>query len=449
MDSATTRYTRVGSAHVAYQVVGQGEPVLLMLGLSTHVEAMWEEPSLARYLMRLASFSTLIAFDKRGAGLSDALGDAATLETHVDDAVAVLDALGLDEVTVVAANEASLIALPLAATFPHRVRRLAIINGTAKFMWSEDYPIGIEWNVGRDFVKEETDSYSDRPSSIPLTAPSKVGDPAFEAWAKRFQRLASSPGSYERTARLVGSTDVRPALPIIRCPVLVLHRRGDRFTPIDHGEYLADHLSDARLVELEGRDHLPWVGPDTDRMLEEIERFVTGTESAVAADRVLATIVFTDIVGSTEQLAAVGDREWTALVEAHNDAIASIARSRGGRIVDTAGDGAFAVFDGPSRGIEAAAAIRLRLAQLGLTVRAGVHTGEVELLGDAVRGVAVHTAARVMANAANGGVVVSRTVRDLVSGSRFRFRALGPHALKGLPDPVELFEVVDSDPPDG
>ena len=296
----------------------------------------------------------------------------------------------------------------------------------------------------RAFVKETTDQYGDHPSGIAASAPSKVGDAAFETWAARYQRLASSPGSYERTTRLVGATDVRPALAVIGCPVLVLHRRGNRFIPVEHSQYLADHLEDARLVELEGADHLPWVGPDTDRMLEEIERFVTGTEGAVARDRVLATIVFTDIVGSTERLAAVGDREWARLVEAHNGAIAAVVRSRGGRVVDTTGDGVFAVFDGPSRGIEAADAIRSRAAAIGLTVRAGVHTGEVEVVGDAVRGVAVHTAARVMANAEDGGVVVSRTVHDLVSGSRFRFRSLGPRPIKGLPEPIELFEVTES-----
>ncbi|MFL6205909.1 MAG: alpha/beta fold hydrolase [Acidimicrobiales bacterium] len=443
MDAPTTRYARVGGAHIAYQTVGTGEPVLFMLGLSTHIEAMWDEPALAGFLTRLASFSQLIIFDKRGAGLSDPLGDAATLEAHVDDAMAVLNAVGCAGVTVVCANEASLIALPLAATFPQRVRRLVVINGTARFMRRDDYPIGVEWGPARDYVKKLTDTYGEDRAGIALAASSKLGDAAFEEWAMRYQRLASSPGSFERTTRLVGATDVRAALGVIACPVLVLHRRSDRYIPVEHGHYLADHLADGRLVELDGDDHLVWVGPDTDLILDEVERFVTGKEPVVQSNRMLATILFTDIVGSTEHLASVGDHAWARLVGLHNDLVASIVGRFGGRLVDTTGDGMFALFESPSRGLEAADAFRTRIAELGLTVRAGVHTGEVELVGDAVRGVAVHTAARVMALAESGGIVASRTVRDLVSGSRFRFQPLGVRDLKGLAEPVEVFSVLD------
>jgi class 3 adenylate cyclase len=443
MDAPRTRYVRVDGAHVAYQVSGEGpESVLFMLGLSTHLEAMWDEPGLARYLRRIAEFSRLVMFDRRGAGLSDPLTEGGTLDAHVDDALAVLDAAGIERVSVVAANEAALIAVPFAARHPSRVNRLVIVNGTARFMWAEDYEIGAPWRVGREYSQAMTDSYTDRTSGIAATAPSMLGDAAFEAWALRYQRQAASPGSSERTTRLVGRTDVRSVLPLVTCPVLVMHRRGDRFLRVDHGQYLADHLADATFVELDGADHLPWTGPDTDRSLDEIEKFVTGDAAvARASDRVLATIVFTDIVGSTEHLGRVGDRRWAELVDAHNALVAGVVRGGNGRIVDTAGDGVFAVFDAPSRGIIAAAAICARVASLGLTVRAGVHTGEVEVVGDAVRGVAVHTAARVMAAATDGGIVVSRTVHDLVSGSGFRFESLGAHELKGLADPIELYAV--------
>lgn len=441
MTTDAVRYARVSGAHVAYRVLGDGPPLLFMLGLSTHLEAVWDEPALARYLNRLASFSRLVLFDRRGAGLSDPLGDATTLEAHVDDALAVLDAAGIEQATVVGANEASLVALPLTATFPQRVQRLVIINGTARFMRDDDYPIGVDWSSGRKYAQQLTATYGEERSGVALSAPSKLGDAAFESWAMRYQRLASSPGSFGRTTRLVGATDVRSALPVIQCPLLVLHRRDDRFIPFEHGQFLADGVTDAKLIELAGADHLPWVGPDTDRILREIESFVTGREASSAADRQLATIMFTDLVGSTEHLGRVGDRDWADLLEAHNAAIAAIVGRNGGRVVDTTGDGVFAVFSAPSRGIEAAVAVVERVAELGLTARAGVHTGEVEMTDDAVRGVAVHTAARVMAQAERGGVVVSRTVRDLVAGSRFRLESLGPRELKGLPDPLEVFEV--------
>lgn len=444
MARSGTKYTRVSGAHVAYQTAGSGDPLLLMLGLSTHLDAMWEEPALADFLTRFASFSTLVMFDRRGAGLSDALGDAATLEAHVDDALAVMDAVNAENVTVIAANEASLVALPLVATHPGRVGRLVIVNGTPRFMRADDFPIGVDWSSGRRYAQQLAETYGEERGGIALSAPSRVDDTAFVAWALRYQRLASSPGSFERAARLVGATDVRALLPIIKCPTLVFHTRDDRLLPADHGRYLADHINGATMVELAGADHLPWTGADTERMLREIEAFVTGSNTTSAPDRVLATIVFTDIVSSTERLASVGDREWARLVEAHNAAIDSTVRRFGGRVVDTAGDGVFAVFDGPSRGIEAAESIRSRIAELGLMVRVGVHAGEVEVVGDAVRGVAVHTAARVMGHAALGGVIVSRTVRDLVAGSRFRFESLGPQVLKGLPDPMERFAIVES-----
>ena len=436
-----TRYARSEGAHIAYQVIGTGEPLVFMAGLSTHVEAMWDEPGLARFLHRLATFSQLILFDKRGAGLSDPLGEAATLEAHVQDALAVLDTVGAEAANFVAANEASLIAIPLAATFPHRVKRLVIINGTARLLRADDYPIGVEWSDATDYVQKLSATYGEERSGIALSAPTMLDDQSFVEWAKRYLRLASSPGSFDRTTRLVGATDVRAILPTIGCPTLVFHRRDNRFTPVDHGQFIADHIDGADYVELDGADHLPWVGPGTDRILDDTERLVTGSEPSPTSNRLLATLVFTDIVGSTERLGRLGDREWASLAGAHDDAVRSVVERFGGTVVDTAGDGVFAMFDGPSRGLEAAVMILHKTTGLGLNVRAGVHTGEVEVSGGSVRGMAVHTAARVMAQAEDGGIVASRIVRDLVTGSSFRFEPLGSRSLKGISEPIELFSV--------
>jgi class 3 adenylate cyclase len=437
----STRYARANRAHIAYQVVGEGEPLLFMPGLSTHIEAIWEEPSFARYLERLAGFAQLILFDKRGAGLSDPLGEAATLEAHVDDVRAVLDAVGVSSANVVAANESSLIAIPLAATFPDVVRRLVLINGTARFLVADDYPIGVDTSRARTYVEKLSETYGEDAAGVALSAPSRARDRAFIDWSTRYMRLAASPGSFRRTTQLVGMTDVRSALGTVGCPALVLHATDDRFTPIAHGLYLADHIAGAEFVQLDGGDHLPWTGECTDRMLEAIQRFVTGTEPPAVSTRVLATLLFTDIVDSTHQLSRVGDEAWARLVADHDMAVLAEVERRGGRVVDTAGDGVFAIFDGPSRGVEAAIAIRRRTGNLGLNVRAGVHTGEVELVEPAVRGLGVVTAARVMAEAREGGILVSRVVRDLVAGSRLRFTSVGTRILKGIEEPVELFSV--------
>ena len=441
MDAPRTQYVRFEGTHLAYQSFGDGPAMLVMLGMSSHVEAMWDEPALARFLRRLASFSTTIVFDRRGSGLSDPLTERATTESLANDASLVLDALGLNAVTVLAANEASLIAIPLAAMRPDRVSGLVLVNGTARLMWADDYPIGVQQPQGRRYVHDGTEQYAEKPVGISLVAPSKAGDAVFEAWARSFQRSSSSPLGLQQTARLVGSADVRSILGDVRCPALVMHRVGNRFTVIDHGVFLADHLPQARFVELSGADHLVWIGPDTDRMLDEIETFVTGFSASGGAERVLATILFTDIVGSTQQLTRLGDRAWAELVDTHDLTVRNTVERLRGRVIDTTGDGVFALFDSPSNALAAAKRIQEQLGVVGLAVRAGVHTGEVELIGAAARGVAVHTAARIMSASGGGRIVASRTVRDLTIGSVFRFTSLGAHELKGLPEPLELFEV--------
>ena len=441
MDAARTQYVVVEGTHLAYQSFGDGPTLLVMLGMTSHVEAMWDEPALARFLRRLASFSTVIVFDRRGSGLSDPLTRRPTTDSLASDASGMLDALGHENVIVLAANEASLTAIPLAALRPDLVSGLVLVNGTARLMWADDYPIGVKIPQGTRYVRDGTEQYAEKPVGISLVAPSKAGDAVFDAWARSFQRSSSSPGGLEQTARLVGSADVRQVLTEVRCPALVMHRVDNRFTVVGHGLYLADRLPHARFVELAGADHLVWVGPDTDLMLDEIETFVTGSVASGGAERVLATILFTDIVGSTEQLSRLGDRAWAELVDTHDLTVRNAVERLQGRVANTTGDGVFALFDSPSNALRAAKRIHEQLRAVGLDVRAGVHTGEVEVIGSDARGVAVHTAARIMSVSSGGQIVASRTVRDLTTGSGFRFTSLGHHGLKGLPEPLELFEV--------
>ena len=480
MDAPRTRYTRLGSAHIAYQVLGDGPPLLLLLGVSTHVEAMWEEPALARFLRRLASFSQLILHDRRGSGLSDPIADLSDLGMFCEDAMAVLRACGAGGTVVVGANEASLVALPLAARVPEQVRAVAVINGTARLMEAEDYPIGVPWRRGRRYITAGTTAYADQPMGLEFSAPSKLGDPAFADWAQRYQRLAASPGSLKRVAALIGEADARALLPSISQPALVVHRAGNRFIRLDHAHFMVEHLPNPRLIVLAGADHLVWVGPDTDRIATEIEELVTGTPArpsasasghetgadsmivagksdadldetgesltgtihAAATDRVVATVLFTDIVGSTQCAARLGDRAWRALLDAHDAVVRRQLERFRGREVNTIGDGFVATFDGPGRAVQCACAIRDAVKALEIEVRVGLHTGEIEMRGDDVAGIAVHLAQRVSGAAGAGEVLVTRTVSDLVAGSGIQFADRGEQALKGIPGTWHLYSVV-------
>ena len=414
--------------------------LLFLLGLATHLEAAWDEPSLVRYLHRLGSFARVAMLDFRGSGLSDPLTDAVTLEALVDDLIAVVTAAGLRRPIVVTCNEASLVALPFAAAHPELIGGLVVVNGTARVVVGEDYPFGID-PADVERYRENIEHYADHPMPLAYSAPSRRRDPAFAEWATRYQRMAVSPGHVHHLTELAMATDVRDVLPILRGPALVLHTAGDRYLTVPHGRYLADGIAGARFVELAGADHLAWVGPGVDAQLDEIERFVTGGVGAPRTERQLATVLFTDIVRSTEQLAALGDRQWTELLRLHDDIARRAVLRQRGRVVKTTGDGILAVFDGPSRAVAAALQLQHDTARIGVEVRAGLHTGEVELEGDDVRGLAVHVAARVMGAAVGGQLLTSRTVRDLSAGSGHRFEAQGSFELKGLPDPLELFAV--------
>ena len=440
MSQAETKYARSGDVHIAYQVVGQGPLDLVYVpGWVSHVELAWEEPTLARFLGRLASFSRLIAFDKRGTGLSDRVSDdkLPTLEERMDDLRAVMDAVGSKRAAIFGVSEGGNLCALFAATYPERTTALVMFGTFAKRIWSPDYP----WaptpeQRQRDYelVEREWGNLMDLAHYVP----SKIGDEAFASRLATYLRRAASPGAAVALLRMNTQIDIRGVLPTIRVPTLVIHRTGDRDVNVEEGRWLADHVPRARFVELPGDDHFPWVG-DQDVILDEIQEFLTGVRPAPEADRVLATVLFMDIVGSTEWAARLGDRAWKELLERHHTLVRKeLARFRG-REVDTAGDGFFATFDGPARAIRCACSIRDGLRELGIEIRAGLHTGEVELTGDKIRGIAVHIGARVAAAAQPSEVLVSSTVKDLVAGSGIGFADRGTHVLKGIPGEWHMF----------
>jgi class 3 adenylate cyclase len=401
---------------------------------------MWQDPSLAHFLERLTSFSRLILIDKRGTGLSDpvSLDRLPTLEQRVDDVRAVMDAVGSDRAALLGISEGGPMNILFAATYPERTAALVLYGSFARLMRDEDYPFGLP----PDAIERTWPSIAEdwgRAAALELLAPSRAQDDQLRAWWARYQRLSASPGAAVGLLRMAAGIDVRPILPVIRVPTLVLHRR-ERFVLPANGRYLAEHIPGARFVELPGDDHLYFVG-ENDALADEIEEFLTGARPLPEPDRVLATVLFTDIVASTERAAALGDRRWRQLLASHNALVRrELVRFRG-REVKTVGDGFLATFDGPARAIRCACAIRDGVRALGLEIRAGLHTGECELMGDDVGGIAVHISARVVGSAAAGEVLVSSTVKDLVAGSGLRFVARGTHHLHGVPGEWRLFAV--------
>ncbi|MEA2296318.1 MAG: hypothetical protein QOE86_3957 [Solirubrobacteraceae bacterium] len=437
-----TRYvtTRDGRA-IAWSTVGEGPMDLLYVpqAIST-MEHVWDHPTVTAFFARLASFSRLILFDRRGSGMSERLEEPAPLEDQVDDVHAVLDAAGSERCAVMAIYEGGPMAMLFAAGAPERVGALVLYASFARASYVADY----EWAWSPELREAAMDAYRDHWGQGDLIAqsfaPGHLHDRRLVEWLGRMQRLAMDPTYGRKSAAMHGQFDVRPLLPSIRVPTLVVHRRHDTAIDFRHGQYLAAHIPDARLAALEGSDSLPFLG-DADAVADEIEEFLTGTRASREPDRVLATVLFTDIARSTERAAELGDARWRSLLEQHDAAVhAQIARYRG-RAVKSTGDGVLATFDGPARAIRAARAITEDLAQLGLDVRAGLHTGECEVIGDDVGGMAVHIAARVMALAEPAEVLVSSTVRDLVVGSGLDFEPRGEHDLRGVPGPWRLWAV--------
>jgi pimeloyl-ACP methyl ester carboxylesterase len=423
-------------------VVGEGDLDLLWIaGYVSNVEFAWQEPLLARFFNRLARFSRLILFDKRGTGLSDRVprSELPSLEERMDDVIAVLDAVGSERTAVMGHSEGGNLAVLYAATYPERVTALVTAGIFAYRKWAPDYP----WAQTR----EERERYVDQlernwgvDSDIQRIAPSAAGDPEFAGRLAAYFRQSASPGDAAALLRMNTEIDIRAVLPTIRVPTLVIHRTDDLDAKVEEGRWIASRIPGAKFVELPGQDHLPWVG-DQDSVLDEVEQFLTGRLAPVEPDRVLATILVTDIVGSTERAAELGDRAWKGLLERHHSIVREQLRAFRGEEVDTAGDGFLATFDGPGRAIRAAVAIRERLLESGIQVRCGLHTGECERVGGKVAGIAVHTAARVAETAGPGEIRVSGTVRALVAGAGIEFSDRGTVSLKGVPEEQHLFAV--------
>ena len=437
-----TKWAKSGDFHIAYQVVGTGSlDLVFMHGWISHIEHMWEEPRVARFLERLASFARLIVLDKRGTGLSDPvpLDRLPTLEERMDDLRAVLDAVGSERAALMGTSEAGALSLLFAATYPSRTTALILLNSYARLAYAPDYPQGIPAEQAQGLLLAIEEGWGKGVAFEALVA-SQADNAAMKKWWSRYQRLAASPGAAVALLKCAYATDARAVLPAIAVPVLVLHRAGDPFTGPEHGRYLAEHIQGARYVELSGVDHL-FFAEDVDRLLAEIQEFLTGVREAGDHERVLATVMFVDIVGSTEQATRLGDREWRDVLDRYY-AVArrQLARFRG-REIDTAGDGLFATFDGPARAIRCGSAIADAVRVLGIAVRVGIHSGECEVIGEKVGGIAVHTGARIAGQAGPGEVLVSSTVRDLVAGSGIPFEDRGRHTLKGVQGEWSLLAV--------
>ncbi|WP_338696442.1 adenylate/guanylate cyclase domain-containing protein [Bradyrhizobium sp. 26S5] len=428
-----TQYAKSGDVRIAYQVVGEGPFDLVFVpGFISNLDVAWEEPYRARVWTRLAAFARLIMFDKRGTGLSDRAVGVPTLEERMDDVRAVMDAVGSQQAALFGISEGGAMSVLFAATYPERTRALVLYGAYGHFS---------SWVVPPDMIDAALDRMEKNwgtGESLRLFAPSMASDETFKlSWA-RFERLGASPSAVVALMRMNSEIDIRPILPSIRVPTFIIHRQGDVRVNVEAGRFMARQIPNAKYLELPGSDHALWTG-EIERVLDAVEEFLTGSRSAIESDRVLATVLFTDIVNSTRRAETIGDRAWHDVLDRHNALVRrEISRYRGHE-VRTMGDGFLATFDGPARSIRCALAINEGLEALGLQVRAGLHTGEVEMADDDLSGIAVHIASRVATMAKPGQVLVSNTVRDLVAGSNIRFHDEGSHALKGLTESVRLF----------
>jgi class 3 adenylate cyclase len=437
-----TLYAKNSEGYVAYQTVGHGPVDLVFIPTwVTNLDAMWEEPSLARFLRRLARFSRLICFDKRGSGVSDPvpLGALPTLEQWMDDVRTVMDAVGSKRAALLGHGEGGQMAILFAATYPDRTSALIVADSSARHLRDIDYPWGLPADRMPRFLQQIEERWGIG-DNLDIIAPSVADDERFQRWYSRYERLALSPGEVANVTAVQFERDLRGVLPTIQVPTLVLHRAGNLHIRVGHGRYLAEHIPGAQYVELPGTDHMFHVG-ETGRRLGEIQEFLTGMRAAPEFDRVLATVLFVDIVGSTECAAALGDHAWRELLDTYYAIVRQELEHHRGREIEAVGDGFLAIFDGPARAIRCARAIGQAVRSLGIEIRAGLHTGEIELAGDRIRGIAVHIGARVAAAAKRGEVLVSSTVKDLVAGSGIRFIDCGLQVLKGVPDEWRLFAV--------
>ena len=432
MAMPVTRYAKSGGVHIAYQVFGSGPIDLVFIpGNVSHIENYWDLPDLARWLLRLTSFARVVMFDKRGTGLSDRVSELPSLDLRMDDARAVMDAVGIERAALLGVSEGGPMAALFAATYPQRCRGL-VLYGTfaSSFLTPEELEARLRY----------IDQVWGSGESLPRFAPSRQNDPALQQWWGRFERLGASPAAAIALARMNSQIDISNILSTVRVPTLVIHCTGDKLVKVESGRFLAEHIPGARLLELPGDDHFFFIHEQTAiKIGDAVEEFLTGTIAPVEGDRVLATVLFTDIVGSTARAEQLGDYRWHNLLDAHHTTVRrELARCRG-KEVKSLGDGFLATFDGPARAVRCACAIAEAVRPLDIQIRSGLHTGEIEITDHDVQGIAVHIAWRVSALAGPGEVLVSRTVKDLVAGSGLRFDERGRHSLKGLQEPMDLY----------
>jgi class 3 adenylate cyclase len=434
------RYAQSGGVSIAFQVVGDGPRDLVFVpGWVSNIEVYWEDPALARFLTRLGSFSRLILFDKRGTGLSDRVTDMPSLEVRMDDVRAVMDSVGSERAALFGASEGGPMCALFSATYPQRTSALIMHGSYPRRTRAPGYPWGLSEEDSRAWIDRMRRDWGG-PVGLDERAPSMAGDNRFRQWWARMLRMSASPAAVSALATMNAEIDIRHILPAIRVPTLILHSVHDRAIDVGGSLYMAEQIPGAKLVQLAGPDHLVWLS-DADAILGEIEEFTTGVRRSAEPDRVLATVLFTDIVGSTEKAVALGDRRWRDLLDNHQGVVRRNLDRFRGREVNTTGDGFLAAFDGPARSVRCACAIAEETRPLGIEIRAGLHTGECEVMGDDYGGIAVHIGARVAALAGPGEVLVSSTVKDLVSGSGLRFRDFGSRSLKGVPGEWRIFAV--------
>jgi pimeloyl-ACP methyl ester carboxylesterase len=435
-----TKYAVSNGVHIAYQVFGRGPRELIFVpGWASHIEYAWEEPRAARFLERLGSFSRVVCFDKRGTGLSDRVSGLPILEERMDDLRAVMKAAGVKRATVFGVSEGGSMSALFAATYPERVRALILYGAYARRLRAPDYPWAPARRERENWIRQLEAGWGGG-VELDSQAPSVSHDAAFRRWFAAYGRLSVSPSAAVALARMNTEIDIRAVLPSIHVPTLVIHRSGDRNVLVGNGRFLANHIPGAKWVELSGEDHIPWVG-DADSILDEVQEFVTGARSHGATERVLTTVMFTDIVGSTKQARALGDRKWAHLLARHNQLIRRELIRFSGREVKATGDGFLATFDGPARAIRCAGAIHRSAYELGLSIRIGLHTGECEVMGEDIGGISVHIASRVAGTSDGTNVLVTSTLKDLVAGSGIAFHDRGRRVLKGVDEPWRLFEV--------
>ena len=436
------RYARNGDVHLAYQTFGAGEHDLILIpGFVSHAEFPWEHPPYRRFMERLGAIARVTVYDKRGSGLSDPIDPTAGFDQHLDDLGVVIDAVGAERPVLLGWSEGAAVAILFASYHPKEVRSLVLYGAFPRLLSCDDYALGVDpahFEAGLELIKTAWGEGV----SLSVLGPEKLEDVPFREWWGRYERISASPGVAISALRVDAELDIRDVLPAIAVPALLLHRIEDPIVRVEGARLLAELMPGARLVELPGTLHWPWIG-NTDAVIEEVEEFLTGQRSSADGDRALATVLFTDIVGSTERAAALGDRRWRELVEDHDAATALELQRHNGRLVKSTGDGVLATFDRPTAAARCALALHRAMARHGLPLRAGLHTGEIELKGDDVAGLAVHIAARVNSLAGSGQTLATRTVKDLVAGSALVFDPAGSRELRGVPGEWELYEVRD------